>query len=104
MSAYWLVWMQLGVSICMGISLSGFLVLLTISSLAKTFPEQIDFANPWMECDPSYPTVRISFDPPTWIVKILILSISQSFGRTRIILMRMGMGLAASDKKRRTVV
>lgn len=60
----WPKWVQVILGFIYGLSLSGFLVLLILSSLSTLFPRNFELQNRWVKCDPAYPEVCIAPGPP----------------------------------------
>lgn len=60
----WPRWMQMTLSLFIGLILSGYLVLLVLTVLQTTFPESVLLQNHWEQCDRAYPEVCIPPGPP----------------------------------------
>lgn len=62
--APWPKWMQAGLGIVYGLSLSGFLVLVILVALNFVLPQTFTLQDRWEKCDPAYPEVCIPPGPP----------------------------------------
>lgn len=60
----WPKWMQAGLGILYGLSLSGFLVLAVLMALNSIYPQTFSLQKRWEQCDPAYPGVCIPPGPP----------------------------------------